>query len=237
MRDIAKRAGMLAGSMYYHFPSKNDLIAAVYEAGVPRSAPRSTRRWRRRAGRGHDVEAACAAHLDSLLADAAHAAVMTADLGQLDSRLKRRLVTLRDGYEKRFVEVVEALPLPAGTDRSLWRCSSWARSTGPAPGTGPAPKSPAEIAKAHGDGAALMVRQVAGRRTAAVAVGIAHDEGACTPRLLPASQVVEVDAAAWYLQEQLLDLGALATVIEAASRSSRSRGCRRHRPARTPCGG
>ena len=34
MRDIAKRAGMLAGSMYYHFPSKNDLIAAVYEAGV-----------------------------------------------------------------------------------------------------------------------------------------------------------------------------------------------------------
>src|ERR1700761_1525411 len=34
MRDIAARAGMLAGSMYYHFPSKNDLIAAVYEAGV-----------------------------------------------------------------------------------------------------------------------------------------------------------------------------------------------------------
>src|SRR6185437_6939044 len=34
MRDIAKRAGMLAGSMYYHFPSKNELIAAVYEAGV-----------------------------------------------------------------------------------------------------------------------------------------------------------------------------------------------------------
>ena len=34
MRDIAGQAGMLAGSMYYHFPSKNDLIAAVYEEGV-----------------------------------------------------------------------------------------------------------------------------------------------------------------------------------------------------------
>ena len=34
MRDIAGKAGMLAGSMYYHFPSKNDLIAAVYQAGV-----------------------------------------------------------------------------------------------------------------------------------------------------------------------------------------------------------
>src|ERR1700704_4222792 len=33
MRDIAGQAGMLAGSMYFHFPSKNDLIAAVYAAG------------------------------------------------------------------------------------------------------------------------------------------------------------------------------------------------------------
>ncbi|HEY8082890.1 MAG TPA: ATP-binding cassette domain-containing protein, partial [Solirubrobacterales bacterium] len=59
------------------------------------------------------LEAACVAHLESLLADQAHAAVMTADLSRLDSRLKRRLVTLRDGYEKRFVELVAALPLPA----------------------------------------------------------------------------------------------------------------------------
>jgi hypothetical protein len=28
---------------------------------------------------------------------------------------------LRDGYEKRFVELVAALPLAAATDRSLWR--------------------------------------------------------------------------------------------------------------------
>jgi len=34
MRDIAGEAGMLAGSMYHHFRSKNDLIASVYEAGV-----------------------------------------------------------------------------------------------------------------------------------------------------------------------------------------------------------
>src|SRR5260370_24175807 len=34
MRDIAGKAGMLAGSMYFHFPSKNDLIAAGYAASV-----------------------------------------------------------------------------------------------------------------------------------------------------------------------------------------------------------
>ncbi len=50
MRDIAGKAGMLAGSMYYHFPSKNDLIAAVYAAGVAERSParaRHGRGWRR----------------------------------------------------------------------------------------------------------------------------------------------------------------------------------------------
>jgi AcrR family transcriptional regulator len=121
MRDIAAEAGMLAGSMYYHFPSKNDLIAAVYEAGVAeigaavdQSLEKPREPWAR-------LEAACVAHLGALLADSAHAAVMTADLRRLDGRLRRRLVTLRDGYEKRFVELVAALPLAAGVDRSLWR--------------------------------------------------------------------------------------------------------------------
>src|SRR5260370_34921645 len=89
MRDIAGKAGMLAGSMYYHFPSKNELIAAVYAAGVaeigaavdaavaPVRAP-----WTR-------LEAACVAHLGSLLADKAHAAGMTADLSRRDPRLRR----------------------------------------------------------------------------------------------------------------------------------------------------
>lgn len=148
MRDIAGEAGMLAGSMYYHFRSKNELIAAVYEAGVAEigaavdaAVARARTPWTR-------LEAACVAHLDSLLADRAHAAVMTADLSRLDARLRRRLVAMRDGYEKRFVELVRALPLPRGVDRSLWRLQlmgalnwtpTWYR-----PGT----KSPAAIAHA-----------------------------------------------------------------------------------------
>jgi AcrR family transcriptional regulator len=151
MRDIAGKAGMLAGSMYYHFPSKNDLIAAVYAAGVAEigaavdaaialSRTRSQAPWSR-------LEAACAAHLESLLADSAHAAVMTADLHRLDPRLRRRLVAMRDGYEQRFVELIAALPLAAGIDRSLWRLQllgslnwtpTWYRRRG---------KSPAAIAR------------------------------------------------------------------------------------------
>ena len=147
MRDIAGEAGMLAGSMYYHFPSKNDLIAAVYQAGVAEIGAAVDQAVAKARGPWARLEAACTAHLGSLLSDRAHAAVMTADLGRLDRRLRRRLVVLRDGYEERFVELVAALPLARGTDRTLWRLQllgslnwtpTWYRPKG---------KSPAVIAR------------------------------------------------------------------------------------------
>jgi len=147
MRDIAGEAGMLAGSMYYHFPSKNDLIAAVYQAGVAEIGAAVDQAVAKARGPWARLEAACTAHLGSLLSDRAHAAVMTADLGRLDRRLRRRLVVLRDGYEERFVELVAALPLARGTDRTLWRLQllgslnwtpTWYRPKG---------KSPAAIAR------------------------------------------------------------------------------------------
>lgn len=148
MRDIAGEAGMLAGSMYYHFPSKNELIAAVYEAGVAEigaavdaAVLRARTPWTR-------LEAACVAHLESLLADSAHAAVMTADLSRLDARLRRRLVVLRDGYEARFVELVAALPLPGHIDRSLWRLQLLGALNWTPTWYRPGGKSPAAIARA-----------------------------------------------------------------------------------------
>ncbi|MFZ5782567.1 MAG: TetR/AcrR family transcriptional regulator [Pseudomonadota bacterium] len=121
MRDIAGPAGMLAGSIYHHFTSKNDLIAAVYRQGVGEIAAAVDAAVAGASDPWAKLEAACVAHLETLLADSAHAAVMTADVGRLDAGLRRRLVRLRDGYERRFVGLVSALPLPAGTDRNLWR--------------------------------------------------------------------------------------------------------------------
>lgn len=148
MRDIAGEAGMLAGSMYYHFPSKNELIAAVYEAGVAEisaavdaAVARARTPWSR-------LEAACVAHLGSLLADKAHAAVMTADLSRLDPRLRRRLVAMRDDYERRFVELVSALPLPAAIDRTLWRLQLLGALNWTPTWYRPGAKSPTAIARA-----------------------------------------------------------------------------------------
>lgn len=147
MRDIARPAGMLAGSMYYHFPSKNDLIAAVYEAGVAEIGAAVDRAVKDKQDAWERLEAACIAHLETLLADSAHAAVMTAELRRLDPRLRRRLVVLRDRYERRFGELVDALPLAAGTDRTLWRLHLLGALNGTATWYRPGGKSPAAIAK------------------------------------------------------------------------------------------
>ena len=76
IRDIVKAVGMLPGSLYYHFDNKDELLAAVYGEGVRRiSAAVATavagesEPWRR-------LEAACVAHLESLLAQSAYAKVV-----------------------------------------------------------------------------------------------------------------------------------------------------------------
>jgi AcrR family transcriptional regulator len=121
MRDIAAASGMLAGSLYYHFASKDDLLVAVYAEGVKRigSAVEAAS-----AGGGDPwerLERVCAAHLTALLADS--------DYGQVVIRVRPddvpdvapRLTALRDGYERLFARAVDALPLPRKADRRTLR--------------------------------------------------------------------------------------------------------------------
>jgi len=122
MRDIAGDAGMLAGSIYHHFPSKDALVAAVYGLGVTQiteavdgalaEAP---------AGPWERLEAACAAHLEALVAESPFASVLTADLALLSKPLQRRLVALRDAYEARIAGLVDRVPLRPKIDRRLLR--------------------------------------------------------------------------------------------------------------------
>lgn len=121
MRDIASAVGMLPGSMYYHFPSKEELVAATHELGVrqiqeaveaavaPLSDP-----WER-------LEMACVAHLVCLLGGSNFAAVITQEFSRVSPSLRRRLIAQRDDYEAYFNGLLADLPLKPGTDRRLLR--------------------------------------------------------------------------------------------------------------------
>ncbi len=113
IRDIVKVAGMLPGSLYYHFANKDALLVAVYAEGVRRidaavtmALARETEPWAR-------LEAACVAHLEALLVRSAYAkVVISVQPGDVPA-VARALVALRDGYERRFIDLIAALPLPA----------------------------------------------------------------------------------------------------------------------------
>lgn len=154
IRDIVKAVGMLPGSLYYHFANKDDLLTAVYGEGVRRisaavgaAVERETDPWAR-------LEAACIAHLESLLARSPYAkVVISVQPGDVPPAAKA-LIALRDGYEQRFVDLIAALPLPARlrdrkTRRTLRMLLLGALNWAPTwydPGHGPGGASPKRIA-------------------------------------------------------------------------------------------
>lgn len=122
VRDIAGAAGMLPGSLYYHFASKEVLLIEVFRTGVERiSAAVDVALANCEGGPWARLEAASAAHLEALLAPSPYAQVVVRIRPSDVPGAADRLIAMRDGYEARFRSLIAALPLPAGTDRSLLR--------------------------------------------------------------------------------------------------------------------
>jgi AcrR family transcriptional regulator len=122
LREICALAGILPGSLYYHFKSKEDLFVTLHAEGfkqlneaVDTALARHSEPWSR-------LEAACAAHLSLLVAGEDASLVTGTSLFQTaPANLQRRLNRDRDAYEARFREMIAALGLPPGVDPTLLR--------------------------------------------------------------------------------------------------------------------
>ncbi|HLG88102.1 MAG TPA: TetR/AcrR family transcriptional regulator [Alphaproteobacteria bacterium] len=122
MRDIAAAAGLMSGSLYYHFASKEELYVAVQDASVSKifDAVRSAIAdiadpWDR-------LEAAAVAHCEALLGRAGFRVLVTPMFPPgLDPSVRRRLVAQRDRFERMMEGVIAALPLPPDIDRRIFQ--------------------------------------------------------------------------------------------------------------------
>lgn len=120
-REIMGALGMPSGSLYCHFPSKDDLLVAVYKAGVQhvrevvgRAIVDEVDPWVR-------LEKACAAHLQAILVDNNYAQVITKIMPSDVPGESVILTELRDEYEMIFIEVIQDLPLPSDIRRKFFR--------------------------------------------------------------------------------------------------------------------
>lgn len=126
VRDIAAAAGMQAGSWFYHFKTKHDILVAVMEQGLQRSLA--------------DIEAIAAqdlspreafgclvlTHLKTLLGPDNHfIAVLLYEARSLDQASYARITRLMSRYEAIWDDVIEALQrsgewsMPTKLDRLL----------------------------------------------------------------------------------------------------------------------
>ncbi len=121
MRDIAHEVGMLSGSIYYHFSSKEELLLAVYEEGLRHIAEQVDAAVAERNTPWERLEAGCAAHLEALLELSDYTQVMIRVLPPEGGKVAERLLDLRDQYEARFRELIDALALPEAADRRYLR--------------------------------------------------------------------------------------------------------------------
>ena len=121
VREIVGPIGMLPGSLYCHFATKEALLVAVYTEGVERISAALDAAVAALADPWARLEAACVAHLASLLDQTDYSQVVIRVRPSDAPAAEAELVALRDAYEKRFVRLIAALPLARPTDRAMLR--------------------------------------------------------------------------------------------------------------------
>jgi AcrR family transcriptional regulator len=122
IRDIAQQVGLLAGSVYHHFPSKEDLFVGIHREGFRQLVVASENAIKNEADSWGRLELACAVHIDSAVAGDAIARITAVGLFAIhEDRLQKRLEKDRKKYDQIFRQLVADLDLPRTTNRSIFR--------------------------------------------------------------------------------------------------------------------
>ncbi len=86
VRDISTAAGILPGSMYYHFASKEELLGAVHDEGLRKVKTEVSVAIARESDPWARLEAACTAHLKALHAAKEYGSVIATEFPRRHSK-------------------------------------------------------------------------------------------------------------------------------------------------------
>ena len=121
MRDIAKKVGMLPGSIYYHYASKHDLLYAVYKEGVESITKEVEAAVAGIKDAEERLKAACEAHIGMLLGSGYFAPVIIRVRPSDVKEIEAGMIELRESYEILFRDLIDDVDLPPGVDARYFR--------------------------------------------------------------------------------------------------------------------
>ncbi len=134
LRHIADSVGMKAGSLYYHFASKDELLAEILRRGIDVMNVAFDEAEAASAGSSDATSADAAAdrvaghvraHLSALYENGPYTAVHVTSFRTAPATIREEIVKLRDGYEARwtqlFVELQGAGEMAPDIDINLAR--------------------------------------------------------------------------------------------------------------------
>src|SRR5260221_10110530 len=128
LRDIGKQVGMKAGSLYYHFASKEEMAAEVLRIGVRRvhdAVVRAMKKPSAKVDLKSRLRAAMIAHLETLLDESDHTSAHIHCFPYVPETLRRKLSKERQEYEEVWRKLLDdaaaAGVLAPGVDRAAAR--------------------------------------------------------------------------------------------------------------------
>ena len=121
MRDIGEQAGVLGGSLYHHIKSKDALFIELHNAALDVAEAKIADAVAEHYDPSAKLKAACETLLDIQLAPDSLTMPMMNDFREVPDAVRAQLIARRDSIETLFRALVDAMPLPAHIDRSIYR--------------------------------------------------------------------------------------------------------------------
>ena len=126
LRDIAEAVGMKAGSIYYHFASKDELLAQILHRGIAVMQTAFDDAERVTGSRPTErIEAHVRAHLAALFENGPYTAAHVMTFRTAPDAVRDEIVPVRDAYEARWTGLLRDLQaagkIPASIDVNVAR--------------------------------------------------------------------------------------------------------------------
>ncbi|MEM1132732.1 MAG: TetR/AcrR family transcriptional regulator [Pseudomonadota bacterium] len=121
MRDIAQAVGILPGSIYYHYGSKDELLLAIYRAGMTQFIDEFEEEVFVHKTPAARLRAAMISHIKSATREDSYSRVITRVFPSQASKYSDELKHIRDRYEDLFRDLIDEVELPPSVDKTLLR--------------------------------------------------------------------------------------------------------------------